>query len=344
MSMKRIIFSLFTLLLVAVSAEAKYWKIGPGSVTGMDFTSINAAMESSNVSAGDTLYLDQYYNEAVEQTVTKQVVIIGTGYDTSLTDEQVVAQLTNTLYLKANNVVVKSVKLQQVNFHKDNCTVERCYATCFSTNSTTAGMNHIYSCYIYGYLVGYSSSYRSKYDIQNCVIRQNTHHGIQYLTSSVIKFNTIINESSYGYYCLASVYDTEVTNNIILRTHSNYYNYDFSSECVETGSGNSIEHNILSRTSNLTYFPTNKIGYYGDKQDELFTLTGSYSDMYKLAENSAAKGYATDGGEVGCHGGMFGCPSGGRPQYIPYFSKVTVGSRSENGKLPVSVTIKIQEE
>ncbi|MBQ9640877.1 MAG: hypothetical protein IJV06_12610 [Bacteroidaceae bacterium] len=54
--------------------------------------------------------------------------------------------------------------------------------------------------------------------------------------------------------------------------------------------------------------------------------------------------YATDGGEVGCHGGMFGCPSGGRPQYIPYFSKVTVGQRSENGKLPVSVTIKIQDE
>lgn len=94
-----------------------------------------------------------------------------------------------------------------------------------------------------------------------------------------------------------------------------------------------------------TYYPTNKT--YSSAWSNLFTNTGRYSDQYKLATESGdnpAINYATDGGEVGCHGGMFGCPSGGRPQYIPYFTKVTVGSRSENGKLPVSVTVKIQDE
>ncbi len=76
--MKKILFSMLTLLVAVSSAEAKHWKIGPSSVTGMDFASINDAVSSSSVTAGDTLYLDQYYNEAAEQNVTKRVVIIGT--------------------------------------------------------------------------------------------------------------------------------------------------------------------------------------------------------------------------------------------------------------------------
>lgn len=342
--MKKIVF-MFTLLVTTVGAEAKYWKIGPGSVAGMDFASINAAMSSSNVTKGDTLYLDQYYNENSDQTVTKQVVIIGTGYDTSLSDEHVVARLTSTLHLKANGIVVKSVLLGIVYFYNEECTVERCYMTSGKTQSTTAGINHIYSCYVVGTISGYGSSNYSKYDIQNCVIiYSDGSHTICYLTSSIIRFNTIIRHYySSSYYCMSSITNSNITNNIILSYYDSYYNNDINSGVYSSGSGNSIEHNLLSHKTSLSYYPTNKYGY-GSKFSELFVLTGSYSDYYKLAEKSAALEYATDGGEVGCHGGMFGCPSGGRPQYIPYFTKVTVGSRSEEGKLPVSVTIKIQDE
>ena len=343
--MNKSIFSLFILLLAAVGAEAKYWKIGPSSVIGMDFASINDAMSSSDVTKGDTLYLDQYYNESSDQTVTKQVVIIGTGYDTSLTDEHVVARLTSALHLKAKGIVVKSVRLENVYFYNEECTVERCYMTSGKTQSTTAGLNHIYSCYVNGPISGYDSYNFSKYDIQNCVIFINYNsNNIFNLTSSIIRFNTILrNYSSSSLYCMNAITNSIITNNIILCYTSSYYDYDISSNVYSSGSGNSIEHNLLSRSTSLSYYPTNKYGY-GSKLSELFVRTGSYSDYYKLAEKSAALEYATDGGEVGCHGGMFGCPSGGRPQYIPYFTKVTVGSRSENGKLPVSVTIKIQEE
>lgn len=349
--MKKFFFSLLTLLAAASSAEAKYWKIGPSSVTGMDFASINAAMGSSSVSAGDTLYLDQYYNESAEQNVTKRVVIIGTGYDTSLTDEQVVATLTKALNLKTNKAVVKSVKLSTVNFYNTDCTMERCYAEIVKAASSTAGINHIYSSFINGNIEGYSSSIYSMFDIQNnCIVRKYVNTiTIQYLTSSIIKNNVIIsthNNSSYNYRSLININNTEITNNIILATETTsdtYFDFELDDKIISSGSGNTIEHNILSHRGALTYFPNNKVGY-GNSLSELFTQTGEYSDYYKLAEDSPAKGYATDGGEVGCHGGMFGCPSGGRPQYIPYFTKVTVGSRSENAKLPVSVSIKIQDE
>lgn len=327
------------LLLAAMSVQAKYWKIGPSSVTGMDFASINAAMSSSNVAAGDTLYLDQNYNESAAQTVTKRVVIIGTGYDTSFTDEGVVARLTSNLDLKANGIVVKSVRLNTVHFYNDDCILDRCYTSTISTKSSTAGMNHVYSCYVNASVYGYSDSSFSQYDIQNCVILYN----LYYMQSSIINNNTIITNNANNSYTLHDIKNTVITNNIILNILSSYYSNELKSDVYGSGSGNTIEHNILSHTSALTYYPTNKIGY-GGSSSELFTQAGEYSNYYKLADKSAAKGYATDGGEVGAHGGMFGCPSGGRPQYIPYFTKVTVGSRSENGKLPISLTIKIQDE
>lgn len=339
---------MLTLLVAVSSAEAKYWKIGPSSVTGMDFASINAAMSSSNVSAGDTLYLDQYYNEAAEQNVTKRVVIIGTGYDTSLTDEQVVATLTKALNLKTNKAVVKSVKLSTVNFYNTDCTMERCYAEIVKAASSTAGINHIYSSFINGNIEGNSSSIYSMFDIQNnCIVRKYVNTiTIQYLTSSIIKNNVII---AYGissinsYYSLTNIKDTEITNNVILAAEAddNHLNFDLNNNVISSGSGNTIEHNILSHTTALTYFPNNKVGY---DIAGTFLQEGTFSNYYRLIEDSPLATYATDGGEVGCHGGMFGCPSGGRPQYIPYFTKVTIGSRSENGKLPVSVSIKIQDE
>lgn len=339
--MKKIYFTLLVMLLASSAAvEAKNWKIGPSSVAGWDFASINAAMSSSSVTAGDTLYLDQYYNESSEQSVTKKVVIIGTGYDTSLTDEQVVATLTGTLNLKANNVEVKSVNLSTVYFYNDDCILDRCQVSTIQTKSTTAGMNHIYSCYVVGYFQGSSSSSYSQMDIQNCLIKSNATQ-IQFLKNSIINNNTFINNASGTFYCLTAIINSQITNNIILQTYTN--SYDINSGISASGSGNTIEHNILSRTTALTYYPNNKIGY-GNSMSELFVQIGNFSDYYKLADKSAAKGYATDGGEVGCHGGMFGCPSGGRPQYIPYFTKVTVGSRSEDGKLPVSISVKIQDE
>jgi hypothetical protein len=352
--MKTIILSMLSLLVVVGSTQAKSWKIGPSSVNGMDFVSINAAMASDKVSAGDTLHLDQYYNENAEQNVTKKVVIIGTGYDTSFTDENVVARLTNALTLKTNNIEVKSVRLEgNVNFYATDCIIDRCFVSgLMKHQSTTAGMNHIYSCYITGRIEGYSSDYPSMQDIQNCVIINNsTNHNISKLTSSIINNNVIYKNNSNAsyYYCLSEIMSTQITNNIIYgySSYSSYYNnLDFSRNVVASGSGNTIEHNVFSGTASISYYPNNKTGQRSN-WSSFFVGTGNYSDYYKLATESGdniCRNYATDGGEVGCHGGMFGCPSGGRPQYIPYFTKVVVGSRTENGKLPVSVTVKIQDK
>lgn len=366
---------MLTLLVASVGAEAKYWKIGPGSVAGMDFASINAAMESASVNGGDTLYLDQYYSTTGQQTITKKIVIIGTGYDTSLTDERVVATI-GGLNIKADDVTVKSVKLGSVCFYNSNCTIDRCYANSISVGAVIEGVNHIYSSVLYGTsrksvidgaFVSQNITYSSRFDIQNCVIEHSFSYSkkdysysmdgtIKNLKLSIIKNNVIYRNENVEYtdnrkyYALMDISNTDITNNYIYGYQ--YYNtdiynvykgyeQDICTDVLSVNSGNTIEHNILSRSS-LSNFPANKIGY--NSRSSIFVCSGSFSDYYRLLSSSPAHGYATDGGEVGCHGGMFGCPSGGRPQYIPYFTKVTVGSRSEDGKLPVSVTIKIQDE
>lgn len=352
--MKKIAFIALTLLVTAVSAEAKSWKVGPSSVVGMDFASINDAM--SKVTNGDTLYLDQYYNENAEQTVTKRVVIIGTGYDTSFTDEQVVARLTGNLNLKASKSEVKSVCLKNVYLYSSDCTIERCYANYIGAASEISGINHIYSNYIEGRIVGYNSSqYTTKLDIQNCVIAENSieNNVISNLISSIINNNIIYKHFSHYYtpngYCLSGIKNSQITNNIIHGYNEGFQNNnrtrEFTEDVTSSGSGNSIEHNVFCGDA-LYYYPTNKSGFI-DRWESLFTNEGNYSAKFELAkdiDDNPAVGYATDGGDCGCHGGMFGCSPGGRPQYIPYFTKVTVGSRAEDGKLPVSVTIKIQND
>lgn len=351
--MKKLLLPALLLSVAALGTQAKSWKIGPSSVTGMDFASINAAMEAETVAAGDTLYLDQYYNENAEQTVTKKLVIIGTGYDKSFTDEQVVATLTKAITLKNNDVQVKSVRIAgNVNLYATDCTIDRCYVSgIIKHQSTTAGMNHVYSCYITGWVEGYSSASPSKLDFQNNVLINDSYevNNIANLTSSIINNNVIRKayRSSNYRYCLAGITNSQITNNLVYG-YDTYYAQDryIDDAIASSGSGNSIEHNVFSGSATSSNYPSNKYGQRAN-WDSFFVSNGNYSDYYKLATETGdnpCRDYATDGGEVGCHGGMFGCPSGGRPQYIPYFSKVTVGSRSENGKLPVSVTVKIQDE
>lgn len=357
--MKRLILSALVLLVAAVGTQANSWKIGPSSVNGMDFADINAAIASTKVSEGDTLYLDQYFATSTKQVVTKKVVIIGTGYDTSFTDEQVVATLNDSLTLWADGIQVKSVRLKNVKFYADECVLDRCYAFHIGIGTVPKGMNHIYSCYIYGTVgnqVGVTSSitsisggttttyYNAQFDIQNCVFKCSAYNQLQYLTNSIINNNTfhLSYTSNNTYYCLSNIDNSQITNNILYGYTS--YSGGYARVGTSLGSGNTIERNIANTT--FSNYPDNKNAATSSIMS-LFAQTGNYSDYYKLktdVSDNYALTYGTDGKEVGCHGGMFGCPSGGRAQYIPYFTKVVVGQRTENGKLPVSLEVKIQDE
>ena len=61
-------------------SDAASWRINNNANRKAHFTDINAAMSSTDVVDGDTLYIDPGCNITGQQNVTKQVTIVGTGY------------------------------------------------------------------------------------------------------------------------------------------------------------------------------------------------------------------------------------------------------------------------
>lgn len=335
------LFTFVLMLFAIVSLQAKSFKVGPASSSDtMDFASINEAMSSANIAAGDTLWLDKNYSagESDAQTVTKAVVIIGTGYDTTQTTEGVVATV-YLINLNTENIVLRSIYCSStICFNSANCLIDRCRVGAVNAASST-GANEVRSSYITGSVLGNSTD-KSIVNMYNNVLN-NAY--ISYIKNSDLEYNTIYynsaSKSSYQY-CIQNVDGCKIRNNIIWSIYSGttvYYNRTITNQ-VDC----SVDHNVFSAASSST--TTTAIYFAGSNfYNSVFINKGSYSDYFTV-NNSNIKTFATDGGEVGCHGGMFGNPDGGRPEYVPYFSNIVVDSKSKNGKLNVSLTVKVPNE
>lgn len=331
--MKKVFFTSIMLML-AIAASAKSYKIGPSSVTGMDFMSINAAM--SSVSAGDTLLLDKAYKETSEQTVTKAIVIIGNGFDTATST---IAQV-STLSLKADGIHVNSLYVTNVKFYKKDCRLYRCYvSSSASWEGTTAatGANSIHSCYFTGTINGTSST--AIFDIQNTILYTKTYNVINNLINSNI-CHCIIFGYANSRFVIQDVTSSSIIDNIIINNYTNTYytisNYDVSSM-------NTIHHNVMSGFGNITNYPLNKTGYSWGSicKGSGTTVSGTY---FEVKSDSPALNYASDGSDCGVYGGLYPYVDYGRPIYVPYFTNINVPAKATNGTLPISVTVEVQNK
>ena len=331
--MKKIFF-ISIMLMLSVVASAKSYKIGPSSVTGMNYASINAAM--SSVSAGDTLLLDKAYKETSEQTVTKAVVIIGNGFDTTTST---IAQV-SSLSLKADGIQVNSLYVTNVKFCNKNCRLYRCFvgkSATWAGTSSAAGTNSIHSCYFTGTINGGSTTF----DIQNTIIYTNTINVISNLTNSNICHCIVYGESSSTYFLINNVTSSTIIDNIIVNSSYSYNtigNYDVSSM-------NTIHHNVMSGFRNTTNYPlnviTNSNSLSGICKCSGTTVSGTY---FELKPNSPVQNYASDGSDCGIYGGLYPYVDYGRPIYVPYFTNINVPAKATNGTLPISVTVEVQNK
>ena len=338
--MKKIIFTSFMLMLTIV-VSAKSYKVGPSSIAGMDFPSINDAM--STISAGDTLLLDKVYKETTEQTVTKAIVIIGNGFDTTTST---IAQV-NILSLKADGIHVNSLYVTKVNFYNYDCRLYRCYvgsSASWEGTSAATGSNSIHSCYFTGRIFGTSAT--AIFDIQNTIIYTNTYEVINNLTNSNISHCVIVgnNNTSTNRYIIQSVNSSSIIDNIIVNTYSsNYISYTISNYNVS--SMNTIHHNVMSGFNNTTNYPLNyitnsyKLSFICECSGT--TVSGTY---FELKSGSPALNYASDGSDAGIFGGLYPYVDYGRPLYVPYFTNISVPAKATNGTLPISVTVEIQNK
>ena len=315
--MKRRILTAVLLCCVCMAVNARTWLIG----TGGEFVDINAAMSNSYVEDGDTL---QFLPKTVlntQQTVSKAVTIIGTGY---LNPDESSLDRTNNydayLIIESDDVTIRSFRMGWVIIHGTNTRIEHCYVDYWvDINSFNYDTENavITSSYIGFGIAGYNQlgviyEYAQNWVITNNIIgpRGGTWKIIG-LDGATIDHNIIYSPSKASNYMVTNVKNSTFTNNIIVCDGSRDYTFDANTQ--KEASNCIIRNNIISNKTDLSRFPDNKqvvnlaavcTREGDDKTSDIY---------YRLLDNSPAKGYATDGGDCGPWSGARPYVVGGIP-------------------------------
>lgn len=322
------------LMAVATSATAKSWRINNNAATASNFNSINAAMSSNEVTDGDTLYLDPGTTLSDQQTVTKQVTIVGPGYFRGNAPHRH-AYFHNPVVINAANVKLEGLVFDNdLSIYAQQVTVERCiFKVIKISNGNYANAKYATIRQCYGQRVlgmGETSIGSAFCTIENCILI-NGGYIFDGLYLPDIRYNYL--KGTSGTSIFDDISNATITNNVIINVYSP--NSTISSYVINSVN---ISHNVISGNGN---YPDNKYGY---TEADIFTLTGMNDQLYQLKEDSPAKGYATDGGDCGPYGGLTPYVAGGLPNGYPYYTKAIIPAKSKDGKVNVSLQIKMQNE
>lgn len=350
------------LLLGSANVEARSWRINSNPDAKPNFESINAAMESLDVFAGDTLYLDPGC-QLRGQTISKGVTVIGTGYN--LEEGTGETSLLETTRITADSVKIEGCNLGYISLGGSDVVIERCKNT--GGTGMVYGSNiknlKLLSCYLAaasagtGDVVGEDGSttyVHSGWVIEGCII---VNLQIRNLTAATISNNVLIygaaSSGSHSYYAIDAVKNSTIANNIILNTDIGYgvgddqvpfYYKNYTIRPVEATDNNTITHNVLSTEAAHAFanHPHNK--FIGAVPEDIFVLEGTEDARYQVKEGSAADGYGTNGYECGAFSGQYPYVLSGRPRFIPYIYEAVIPNQPTDGKLNVTLKIKTQNE
>ncbi len=339
MNMNKVIKVALATTLLAATASTTYarsWRVNNDVTKKAHFVDINAAMASEEVQAGDTLYLDPNTNLSSEQRVTKQVTIVGPGWGGGEV-YYARAVISGILIITAAETKIVGLYLTNaIHIRADYVTVERCKVTStILTGGATGQFATIRNCYldsgstnIYG--EGGTNSRSANWTVENSII---IHHGaynrcIERLYCATIRNNMLITWGGEQCWALCDLGNALVQNNIIMQLYApviTIYNCD-----------GTFTNNVISQdygTSN--YIVDNNLAS---------VLTGDY-ESYTLVEGSPAIGGGTDGQDVGIFGGLYPyVANNGLPKGYPYYTKNIVGAKAVDGKVNVSLKVKIEDE
>ena len=356
--MKKFFTLMTAVVLLSSAAEAKNWRINNDPAAKADFLSIDAAMASTDVYAGDVLYLDPGCRLPA-QTISKGVTIIGTGYNLKETEEAMVAGIT----IKANDIKLTGINVSgRINWPNNyssfhNITIERCKFQGLITHDYSSSSEYkcygvkIIGCYVTGDINGGRAN--SPLTVRNSIILGRVgsiNNGI--ITNNVIIYSTGTSTNNNQSFPLNYTTNSTITNNIIINptthttttdnvvtnwSHQTIYNTAITDY-------NTITNNVLSTDEAHAWvdFPTNK--FIGAKVEDIFVNEGNQEEKYQLKEDSPAKGYAPNGEDCGAFGGLYPYVLCGRPQFVPYIYDAQIPNTPTDGKLNITLKIKSQNE
>lgn len=321
-------FAAFTLV-SGTTAEARSWRINNDAEKKAHFADINAAMSSSDVVDGDTLYLDPGCLITSQQYVTKRVTIIGCGYFSNGVVKLATLKCTVSLRAKGCKLEGCYIPDNTICFSADNVIVER---TCAKYVRWESSGNYctVRQCYITNNIAGYGTTdtRSAHFTLENSIITQTTSDcTVQDLYLPTIRNNYLRCNNHPVYRITQGI----IENNIVMNP-SNIENVGTSrSECT-------LRNNIESKTGDAD----NLLG--SADESLVFALEGTNDQRYRLKEDSPARGAASDGGDCGPFGGMYPYVPSGYPLGMPRFESSSVPTRPLDGQLRVTQKVVLQSE
>ena len=329
---------LVAFLCIAVVASAREWHINNKQGTPAHFADINAAMASAEVADGDTLYLGAGCVINSNQTVSKRVTVIGTGW--GYTDSPAApAMIDANVYITANGAKLLSLYARgNAAVRASNVTLERCF---INTNishddSNTVDNVKILSCWT-GYIYGQSNR-STKWEIRNTYVDASSNMGAIYkLYNPVIENNFLSNRNTYIFRdCKYSI----VKNNIIFANGTT--NGIIVSDCENSV----ITYNVLPLSPDYeSNYPGNVFINSMNHGVVIKNKGGAASaEYFHLIEGSPAIGAGEGGIDCGVLAGVYKFVPYGRPRNIPVLKEAVVPSMPTDGKVKVSFKIENQNE
>ncbi len=340
--MKKISTLIAILVVVTFSAQAKIWRVNNNTGITADFNNLNAAVNASNVLAGDTIQLEASVNGYGGASVSKRVVILGTGYFLSETSPMVAnpktqanvnAAVTGSIdfYPGSKGSIISGVYISgSVSMQDSFITQQRCVMTGYqylSAGSNTYG-DTIRNCFInafyaannvqaHGWLIYNNIIYYAFMDLG-----QNINNIDGYFIN-----NSFIYDGTFNVTCANFTFQNNIFKDINFGSYQSS-NIFFNNVCHSgVPAGNS---NVLNASMSSVYldYNGNGAGYSSDGR-------------FKLAAGSPAIGAGVlNSVAVDC--GAFGGPApytlSGMPSEPSIYS-LTVPAQVSSGTPSINITL-----
>lgn len=364
-TMKKTILMGIAALVVCGSVNATSWRVCSKPEAGANFLSVADAVASNTVFAGDTLYLEPGHYEASAINISKQLILIGSGYYLSLNQ---INTMDNSEAIFSNNVDITSLGtkiygckfLRKITVHNDNVIIGSCY---IDGDISAQGNNaHIYDCYINGSFnnglgQGFFATCLNWIVENNIIIGCITNSGRDenYLNWTV-RNNTIMGTpTSTNWDVIYKLYSSQIYNNIVINSNEGFSTTNNPDQTIDTtwykdftitgGNNNNINNNILSSRNNAEFLNC----VFNTKVEDVLIWNGANTleEKYKHKTPGPAVGAGVNGTTCGAYGAVNGSrpyqPSG-IPQYRPYIYDAQIDETpSSNNTINASFKIKVQQ-
>lgn len=287
------------LLTTTLFAHAKVWRVNNNAGTSADFSQLDVACNSPQVSAGDTLYIEASATAYTGFNLYKKLVMIGPGYLLSGANGNAGLQANpnsaSTVFyidsLATGSVFMGLSVTAYLNGATDNLRFERCM---LSVNPWQVGrvmQNLVFNkCLMTGFQI---SSYPTEnLQITNCIFESI---GLNYSsgTNCLIRNNVFYNAG-------VTLSNSYISNNI-------FYNSSLTQTACTIKNNIATTNTLPAGNGNVNSLPTASI----------FAGSGSRDGKFMLATASPAKGAGETINGITPDCGAFGTPDPYRLSGIP---------------------------